>query len=1518
MLLALPFVLVFAAYTWLITPAGNRMIKGQIVSLVSALMDEGRLEIDSLDTNLLRHTRVEGLRLLDGEGRVVIGLESADLSYRLGPLLTERAVVVSGAVLDKAAVDLQVDADGQLDLSRMFPSSDEPSEPGSGLPITVRLEDVQLKDSAVRYALPDQAWGADGLELKARARLQGNTYAVEQLSLSGQMREPEAGELGALGALTWDDGDLSLSDLALRLGDIARLQVTGSATALTGEDPEVKAHANVDRLDLDALEVFTGDIGINGLIEGTVDAEGPLSALLLRPSLKVNEGSLSGEATLDLAAERLSWEATLDASGVDVQALVDAVTEPTTLNASVALSGGGISWPDDLEVQGDLRLADSVTWGYRVPDATARVELVQGVAQLTGVRYVTDYATVTGDGALTDTHIDLYLVANIRDLGGLEEFGASNLEGDGVARGRLWVDWSGEVAEVTFEGSAKGGALGYVDVFTAGEWETPVNMRWDGDTWVQGEASLSSVDAYGVNTQLLRGPWTVEVLEDGSVSWDVPELGMEDVSAYGAHLAAIVGTVQGGMGADEVVRTDVGLYLSQLGYRDLGAPSGTAEVKLDGDALVLDIDLYDGEDTVLMLEGGADLATARYEFETLALGREGPERLSNPRPVAFTLGEAGLVDADIALRSEVGSAEVLGTLGAEGPLDGELEVTDLDLGWLGGVLSELAGYDGAVSADLRLGGTAEAVELKGRVRGAGLVVPDSTSGALLVDRLDASVDLDLREGRLGFDGDLNGRGRPLMGLRGALPVKADLEDFALDARADADLQLLLYPGEFKRLAEVLPSLGELPEGRVSAELRSTGPLIDPDLTIQASVHAPVSAGGAWLRSNLEVTAADGQLSVTADAWERGQRRLELTGGARTALQDILVWTFEGGPEPALDDPSTYLSALELRAVPLAVPVETLSLFTELPDGLTGELSGAVLITGEPRAPQLSGGLQLTNAKVGEVILAPAVLGVQPDPERRGYTLFATMGFSEDEDTLGEHTLDINGFLPFSYSLDSDFDMDAELARTGLNLAISGTGVPFAVLSVIDPAIQDGRGVVLVQGDITGSIRTPEADVGIDMVEGYFRYKDIGVAFDEVTLHGRLQGDEVRLDTLSFRTIPDRTIAQQTVKVITAKDIGTARKGCGASFTPPLRSGDVRISGSSTLADFALAEVDFDICAFESYFSAVPELKLQLTAEMDMVGPWPNVLVEGDVVADDVFYSMDEGDFFGGGGLELDPTLTIVRGEDNYKRASDADAPPFWWDFDIQLSIDLARKATLDVTVPLLETYDALNLSTMQLKDTVLDGVIDFRMYRDLLTIVGAVNTRRGTVTVMNEDFELSEESTLTFSGQEYTNPALDITATHDAGGYGLIDVRITQSVELPSIEFVSDQGYSITDVLSILLIGRPTTDLGQAGAGVLGDITSFLASQASGALSDQFEVFGGGSIVDSFQVGSDANAVFSSVKLGSTIGDRAYLELQLNRDPDEDEAPTELTLEYVLTRRLEGVLHVGGENSADVYANWRF
>ncbi len=1490
-------VAVFAVLAWLASPPGNAWLAATIEEEVTRSMGEGRMRIGSLESKLVDgHLRVEELALEDGSGRVVIGLDSAELQLR--PHLAQRTMDVDGLHLVGLYIDLRVDTEGELDVSRMFPSSDGPVPQ---LPFDLELRDVQLDDGAFSYGTDDQLYlDIQAIHLSGSGSGSGQLIVLETLTGFGRLDEPELGAIAIDGEVAYDlRGAVELSELGLKL-DKGRGWATVEGL-VDVEDGTVLDLVVRGELDGEALVPVTGDVGLHGRLGVDARALGPLHELGVTGTFAAPEGSAGVDVIVDLEDPEIAYRGKITPDGLDVGSFVSTIEEPTVLSGEVDLAGRGVIWPDGLEASLEVQLEDSLGWGYRLPGATARLEVQDGQAQVTGFHYEAWWGEVQGSGLLTEVLCDLDLEATVWDLQGLEEFEADGLSGAADATGRLRADWSTEEVQVTFDGRLHARKAGYEDYVTLGRYRGPIHVEVDGlRVHAEGEdAEIDEIDASGVTLAYATGSWVADVDPAGNVAWTaVADAAAVRVSDLGAD--AVYVDARGSVGADGSILVDSDMGVLNPAYDRFDAERGDATLVLVDSAFTIQLDLWDGSERVGKLRGGGDLDARDYRFEEVSLGAESGVVWKNNGPVVFTLNQDydGAEELEAHIQSVAGTVVASGRIGLSGPVSARVELDGLVVPYLAALYpEELAGWTGNVDAGLEIGGTAEEPDIDGWVAVTALSVPGKAWG------LNAEVDVESLDDLVQLGGHIDDQQGQLLAFRASIPADTRLEAPRLITREPVAAEVVLQPSATERLRTTFPALTDLPPGEASAQLLVAGTLANPSVDLRVGARVAAGEPREFIRLDTTLTIEDGAVALVGTGHDRGVRILDFSGSAATHAHTVTAWLFEEGPEPDFEAPATWVSDLQLTVLPRGVEVDLIRRFVEVPEGLEGSVTGAIAVSGQPDRPKLGGGLQLTEGRIDNITVSPAVIGLSS--EEGGWQAFGTFGFAGGE--LQElRTIDISGHVPFDLHISSDFDLDAELAREGLDLRLTGDGVPLGVLVLADPAIDNAEGILDIEGSIVGSLADPLPELELVLEDGRLEHHDYRVAFEDIDL--RVVAARTTLSVELFR-LSSRPLDRQRAGFF--EELGQRRTlPCVSEFG--LAPGETMASGVAQISELSLDAVDLDVCASEAWYSANEEMLLQASGDLEMNGFWPQLTVTGQAVADRVELTYEEDDFLDDRGLRLDPFLTVVRPSATIASAAPEDPPEFWYPWDILVDVDLNRRARLNVTVPFMESYSSLGLSTIRLAEGDLDGELQVHMLEDTLEVLGEVETIRGNIEVVNSDFAL-QEGTITFGGAEYWNPTLDLRAKRQTGGYGVIEVVVGQTVELPTLEFRSDRGYTNTDILSILLFGKPTDELGQ-GAG------SLLTTQVTGIISEQIEGIDTSQIFDAFSLETGAQGGVGGVRVGWQVGSRGWVEVAWRAadSREDDETPYSVTAEWIMTRRLQAEFSLDEEPSADLLTTWRF
>ena len=128
-------------------------------------------------------------------------------------------------------------------------------------------------------------------------------------------------------------------------------------------------------------------------------------------------------------------------------------------------------------------------------------------------------------------------------------------------------------------------------------------------------------------------------------------------------------------------------------------------------------------------------------------------------------------------------------------------------------------------------------------------------------------------------------------------------------------------------------------------------------------------------------------------------------------------------------------------------------------------------------------------------------------------------------------------------------------------------------------------------------------------------------------------------------------------------------------------------------------------------------------------------------------------------------------------------------------------------------------------------------------------------------------------------------------GYGDVAVVISQRLEAPRIDFESEEFEDQADMMSVLLTGKPLSELSAAeGGGALGQITEALAGFGTKA-------FGKYVPVDRLKVDIGDDISSGSVEAGKALSPWLFFLTRFRWGAEEDENRVEGQLEFRFDRR---------------------
>jgi hypothetical protein len=690
---------------------------------------------------------------------------------------------------------------------------------------------------------------------------------------------------------------------------------------------------------------------------------------------------------------------------------------------------------------------------------------------------------------------------------------------------------------------------------------------------------------------------------------------------------------------------------------------------------------------------------------------------------------------------------------------------------------------------------------------------------------------------------------------------------------------LLHPVDNRLLKKVLPAFGELPPGFSAASVAIAGTLRNPRFEVESAVEWMLGAGPEFLRADVFLEQIGGALSGHGALRQAGRPLAEWSGQIQTGLPETMAWLAGEGPAPPIHLWDHWWQDGQVRVVSKGMAIDSIRPLLPFSLPVEGEVSGSLLMEGKPSSPWIHAGFSLAKGRLGEVDVPMAMFSLNPDAN--GYGVFAY-------GNLGEETLQIQGRVDLDLS--DDRLLRDKLKDESLQLQVQGS-VPLAVAGAWSDAVQKATGALGLQGTIGGSLLAPSPDLRLQLKNGAMDWKPEALRLSAMSFVGRLTPSGLRIPRFSLKTQPAK-----------------------AAIGLELRTHESILSGSVLLPWDVSQPAELELVATDAWLSSLDHQRLRVDGALSAEGPLSDLRVEGRFKINEGRFERTSADWLAEDALALDPGILLHRKREVV--AAHEKTRALWSDWRYALAIDLGSNTWIDAEVPLTESYGVIasRVSTIGLMGR-LDGEVQLRKAEGALGLQGAVDIQRGRSKVFGTDFDL-ESGRLLFSGASLTEPILDLRAVHDSGKYGDIRVDIQGQPENLSLGFSSSEGWSDTDMAAILLFNRPASSMtqseGGAGLDILGAAIGVMAGQATQFLRMS-------RLVDLVEVESSGESI-SAIRLGWSIGDDLFLTTSQDYAAEEDENTTEVTLEWLLSRRLQAEFSTGdaGESSADLFLRWRF
>jgi translocation and assembly module TamB len=303
---------------------------------------------------------------------------------------------------------------------------------------------------------------------------------------------------------------------------------------------------------------------------------------------------------------------------------------------------------------------------------------------------------------------------------------------------------------------------------------------------------------------------------------------------------------------------------------------------------------------------------------------------------------------------------------------------------------------------------------------------------------------------------------------------------------------------------------------------------------------------------------------------------------------------------------------------------------------------------------------------------------------------------------------------------------------------------------------------------------------------------------------------------------------------------------------------------------------------------------------------------------------------GGSAPKLDPTIVVVRSPDDAMRL-DATVPGTLGDAVAAVpgTVPEPPKAQPTALDRMRMTLEVSLGSRVYIRRTDADIPLQGALYvtkapEDAIRISGQVFATRGWYTFQGRRLEI-EHVYVYFSGETPIDPYLDVRAIYRSPDYR-IAIAVQGTVQQPTLDLSSQPPLDQSDILSVILFGKPASQLtsGQ-GQGLqqqaIGILASYVAPELERSVVD---TFGLTSLTFQMPTGNTAG----TVGVGRYFGDDIFVSIAQDFGGPQGGTPRQLqglvgssvTIQYYLTPTftLQGSASSQGESAVDVIWQKRY
>lgn len=429
-----------------------------------------------------------------------------------------------------------------------------------------------------------------------------------------------------------------------------------------------------------------------------------------------------------------------------------------------------------------------------------------------------------------------------------------------------------------------------------------------------------------------------------------------------------------------------------------------------------------------------------------------------------------------------------------------------------------------------------------------------------------------------------------------------------------------------------------------------------------------------------------------------------------------------------------------------------------------------------------------------------------------------------------------------------------------NLTVTSSGVDLSPLSTLVPEVEKSTGVLVVDLKASGTLGRPVANGQLSMKDAIFKIKSLR--------------NELKIESALVEMNGQKGFLRELV-------VHSGSNGTG-SFTGEIDIPAMTFDLKGDLKDFLIRPKN---------------VAGRLSGNIDVDGEGSRIALKGSLTVSRARITIPETEE-----KQVEEIKFVDEREDEFTVQAGKPSDYFKQNIAMDLRVRMRRN----------------NWVRGRGANIELRGDLDIKKeYEQDMRIVGNISTIRGTYENFGKLFRIVQGN-VSFSGTPDINPFLDIRALYRVSGVEIY-INISGTAKKPVVELTSDPPMSETDMVSYIVFGAPSDQIGASDRASIQGVASGLAGGVAAAQLEK--MLGSKFKLDVVSIGSGTQG--PELEVGKYLTEDLYFAVERQTTQSLADSTTitqtKVIVEYTIFKNVSINGDIGGENpGVDVFYNFNY